>query len=74
MSMNDSMTLSFLIPLSWWRRLRQVSQVCAMSPGEFVREVIEAEVVRRELLMEHESEPTLRWRGDVNAPSTAQLQ
>lgn len=74
MSANDSTPLSLLIPLSWWRRLQQVSQACAMSPGEFVREIIEAEIVRRELLMEHESDPTLSWLGDVNAPSTAQLQ
>lgn len=74
MSVNDSATLSLLIPLSWWRRLRQVSQACAMSPDEFVREIIEAEIVRRELLMEHKRDPTLSWLGDVNAPSTAQLQ
>ena len=45
-----------------------------MSPSEFVREIIEAEIVRRELLMEHEKGPTLSWLGDVNAPSTTQLQ
>lgn len=74
MSANDSASLSFFIPLPWWRRLQQVSHACAMSPNEFVREIIEAEIVRRELLMEHESDPTLSWLGTVNAPSTAQLQ
>jgi hypothetical protein len=74
MSTNNSTPLSLLIPLSWWRRLQQVSQACAMSPSEFVKEIIEAEIVRRELLMEHEGNPTLNWLGDVNAPSTAQLQ
>ncbi|MGE0680682.1 MAG: hypothetical protein AB7P69_07220 [Candidatus Binatia bacterium] len=74
MSTNDLTPLPLLIPLSWWRRLQQVSQACAMSPGEFVKEIIEAEIVRRELLMEHENDSTLSWLGNVNTPSTAQLQ
>lgn len=74
MSTNDVTTVPLLIPFSWWRRLQQVSQGCGISPGEFVRETIEAEIVRRELLMEQKNDPTLNWLGDINAPSTAQLQ
>jgi len=74
MAVHDSVSLPFLLPLSWWRRLQQVSQACAVSPNEFIKEVIEAEIVRRELLMEHENNPALSWLGEVNAPSTAELQ
>jgi hypothetical protein len=74
MSGNDSTLLSFLIPFSWWRRLLQVSRACAMSPSEFAREIIEAEIVRRELLMEQKNDSTLSWAGEINAPSSAQLQ
>ena len=72
--MNDPTRLSLPISSSWWRRLQQVSQACAMSPSEFVREIIEAEIVRRELLMEQKNDPTLSWAGEINAPSSAQLQ
>ena len=72
--MNDPTRLSLPISSSWLRRLQQVSQACAMSPSEFVREIIEAEIVRRELLMEQKNDPTLSWAGEINAPSSVQLQ
>lgn len=72
--MNDPSRLSFPISSSWRRRLQQVSQACAMSPSEFAREIIEAEIVRRELLMEDENDPTLSWVGEINAPTSIQLQ
>lgn len=72
--MNDPARLSLPISSSWWRRLQQVSQACATSPSEFIREIIEAEIVRRELLMEHKDDPTLSWENEINAPSSAQLQ
>jgi len=74
MATNDSISLPVLIPLSWWRRLQQVSQACAASPSEFIKEVIEAEIVRRELLMEHDKNSAPSWLGEINAPSTAELQ
>ena len=74
MSENHSIVFSLRIPSSWWRRLQQVSRNCAMSPDEFAREIIEAEIVRRELLLESAGNPALNWVGEVNAPSSAQLQ
>lgn len=46
----DSVPFSLQLPLFWWRRLRRVSEHCLTTPHDFVREVLEAEVVRRELL------------------------
>lgn len=46
----DSVSFSLQLPLCWWRRLRRVSEHCLTTPQDFVREVLEAEVVRRELL------------------------
>jgi hypothetical protein len=74
MAMNDPVSFPLSLPNSWWLRLQQVAQACSTSPGEFIREVLEAEIVRRELLMEHGSDPTVNWLGEINAPSTAQLQ
>lgn len=74
MAINDPVSLPLSLPNAWWQRLQQVAQACSTSPGEFVREVLEAEIVRRELLMGHGEEPTVSWLGDIDAPSTAQLQ
>lgn len=49
MSANGTVSFSLQLPLFWWRRLQRVSERCHTSPREFVREVLEAEVVRREL-------------------------
>lgn len=46
----DCLLLSF--SPHWWRRLRRVADACHTSPSHFVRQVVEAEIIRRELLME----------------------
>lgn len=74
MAMHESVSLSFLLSKTWWQRLQEAAQACSTSPGEFIREVLEAEIVRRELLMEQSEESTVSWLGDINAPSTTQLQ
>lgn len=74
MAICDPVPLSLFLSKTWWRRLQEVAQACSTSPEEFVREVVEAEIVRRELLMEHDAEPAVSWLGDINAPSTTQLQ
>lgn len=49
MSAKGSVSFSLKLPLFWWRRLQRVSERCHTSPRDFVREILEAEVVRREL-------------------------
>lgn len=49
MPTKDSVSFSLQLPLFWWRRLQRVSERCHTSPRDFVREILEAEVVRREL-------------------------
>ena len=58
MSAKDSVSFSLQLPLFWWRRLQRVSERCHTSPYGFVREILEAEVVRREL--QHEQEEPLQ--------------
>jgi len=74
MHSHDPVALTLLLPAEWWLRLQQVAQACSTSPTEFAREVIEAEIVRRELLLEQESHFAVNWFGGENAPSTSQLQ
>ena len=40
----------FLTP-EWHERLQRVAETCGTPPREFMREAIEAEIVRREILM-----------------------
>jgi len=61
MAAKDSVSFSLQVPLSWWRRLQRVSQHCHTSPGDFVRESLEAEVVRRELQLEREEPSKGDW-------------
>ena len=74
MAMDDLVSLPPLLPSSWWQRLQRTARNCATSPGEFVREVLEAEIVRRELLTEPGENPPFDWLGESNAPSSTQLQ
>ncbi|HXG20150.1 MAG TPA: hypothetical protein VNN62_13890 [Methylomirabilota bacterium] len=74
MPRDDLIVLPLQFPQSWWRRLEQVAQACATSPREFIREMLEAEVVRRELLLGRAAPSTLDWISVVNAPSTSELQ
>ncbi len=50
MAAKDSVSVSLQVPLFWWHRLQRVSEHCLTTPHDFVREILEAEVVRRELL------------------------
>ncbi len=74
MATDDLVSLHLLLPLSWWQRLQCMARNCSTSPGEFVREVLEAEIVRRELLGGDPGEPPLLdWLGESTAPSSTQL-
>jgi len=73
MATDNLVSLPLFLPLSWWRRLQRIARHCATSPGEFAREVLEAEIVRRELLIEPGENPPLDWLGESNAPTSTQL-
>ena len=68
MSADNTVNLSLQLPLSWWRRLQRVSESCYASPDIFVREVLEAEVVRREMLLEQRGELAADWIRIVTNP------
>ncbi len=68
MSAKDSVSFSLQLPLFWWRRLQRVSERCHTSPREFVREMLEAEVVRRELREDREKTMEEDWLQMVTAP------
>jgi hypothetical protein len=61
MPAEDSVSFSLQVPLFWWRRLQRVSEHCLTTPRDFVREMLEAEVVRRELLHELEEPVEADW-------------
>jgi hypothetical protein len=61
MPAKDSVSFSLQLPLFWWRRLQRVSERCHTSPGDFIRETLEAEVVRRELQHEREESTEVDW-------------
>jgi hypothetical protein len=61
MPAKDSVSLSLQVPLLWWRRLQRAAERCHTSPGDFVRETLEAEVVRRELQHEVEEPMAPDW-------------
>jgi hypothetical protein len=61
MPAKDSVSFSLQVPLFWWRRLQRVSEHCLTTPHDFVREMLEAEVVRRELLHELEEPVEADW-------------
>jgi hypothetical protein len=50
MATKNSVSVSLQVPVYWWRRLQRVSEHCLTTPQDFMREMLEAEVVRRELL------------------------
>jgi hypothetical protein len=70
MPSDDAINLPLSLPLHWWRRLQRVAETCYASPREFVREIVEAEIVRRELLLEQEGEFAPYWLTLVSATST----
>ena len=75
MPYDEAIYLSLRIPFFWWRRLQRVAETCSAAPQEFAREIIEAEIVRRELLMEREGKLENDWLAIVTGPiPTGQFQ
>jgi hypothetical protein len=64
-----------LLSSEWRNRLRRVAAACYTSPNEFIREAIEAEIVRREILLEQQGALDPQWRAlFVATLSTTRLQ
>ena len=61
MPQDEAIYLSLRLPFFWWRRLQRVAETCSAPPKEFAREIIEAEIVRRELLLEKEGHIENDW-------------
>ena len=61
MPSDDTINFSFSLAPQWWQRLQRVAETCYASPREFIREVVEAEIVRRELLLERQGELESQW-------------
>lgn len=61
MPQDDAIYLSLQLPSFWWRRLQRVAETCSAAPKEFAREIIEAEIVRRELLLEKQGQIEDDW-------------
>jgi hypothetical protein len=61
MPQDESIYLSLQLPFFWWRRLQRVAETCSAAPKEFAREIIEAEIVRRELLLEKKGQIEDDW-------------
>jgi metal-responsive CopG/Arc/MetJ family transcriptional regulator len=74
MTDHDKINLSLFLPQNWWCRLQRIAQTCYASPSEFVREIIEAEIVRRELLLEESGELNSRWCELLNTPTSSPVQ
>lgn len=75
--MSDSYPIDPVVLLSpqWWSRLQRVATVCYASPKEFVREALEAEIVKRELLLESQGKLEPQWIALLNAmPANTRLQ
>lgn len=63
-----------LLSLHWRRRLQRVAAACFTSPNDFVREAIEAEIVKRELLLEQRGVLEPQWRAFFSTSSHTRLQ
>lgn len=75
MSHDESIYLSLRLSFFWWRRLQRVAETCSTPPSEFAREIIEAEIVRRELLLEKQGHLESDWLTLVTAAvPTTRLQ
>lgn len=61
MPIDDTIQLSVRLPSPWWHRLQLVAGRCYASPSDFIREVVEAEIVRRELLQEQQGSCNPEW-------------
>lgn len=67
MSQDQAICLSLRLPFYWWRRLQRVAGTCSAGPKEFAREIIEAEIVRRELLLEKQGQIGDDWLSLITA-------
>jgi len=74
MTNRDSVSLALYLPQHWWHRLQRVAQTCYASPSEFIRESVEAEIVRRELLLEKTGEGESQWFALLHPPTNSPLQ
>jgi len=75
MSLNNTLIPALLLSPQWWSRLQRVAAICHSSPNDFAREAIEAEIVKRELLLEQQGELEPQWLALLAAaPSNARLQ
>ena len=61
MPIEDPIQLSVQLSPHWWDRLQLVAERCYASPSDFIREVVEAEIVRRELLQERPESCNPEW-------------
>jgi hypothetical protein len=61
MPSDDTINLFLSLPPHWWNRLQRVAETCCASPRTFIREAVEAEIVRRELLLEQQGELGNQW-------------
>ena len=61
MPSDDTINLFLPLPPHWWNRLQRVAETCCASPRTFIREAVEAEIVRRELLLERQGELENQW-------------
>jgi hypothetical protein len=68
MAQNESIYLSLRLPFFWWRRLQRVASTCAAPPNEFARQIIEAEIVRREILLEKQGKIEDDWLALITDP------
>ena len=73
MPSDDTINLSFSLAPHWWNRLQRIADTCYASPREFIREVVEAEIVRRELLLEQRGELENQWLELVFAQNNSRL-
>lgn len=75
MPLDTTLTPALLLSPQWWSRLQRVAAICHTSPNEFAREAIEAEIVKRELLLEQEGELDPQWLALLTAaPASVRLQ
>jgi len=75
MPSDDAIQLPLLLSPQWWCRLQRVAEACYASPRDFVREIVEAEIVRRELLLEQEGDFDPQWLTFITSTSiNSQLQ
>jgi hypothetical protein len=73
MATDDMVSVPVRLPLAWWRRLQRIARHCSSSSDEFVREMLEAEIVRREVLGGMGEIPVRDWTTERTTSSSTQL-